>query len=507
MAQRCDYCRSTQVCVPCTCKSPALALCEVCLAKHITSTPGTHCQVNQLSIPDQYYCSTCDTGLASYFCLCNKYVCALCIPSHHPPDDKHHVFPLNLMPIYHKDYTGKLLTQGELIDITVDHLETEIKTGKRRMIQHVASVFDKLEAHLQAEREKTLSDVIKYAREFEWEMKCAVERLKEMKYQENWVPNCELESLIQQEVNICSQILAWEFDMEEYKRKWKSLSRVKPWKYLLKEVEKEGSRFVVVNGKTQVFELPTLKRVEVSEELAWLEGSMLCLPSTEWFFSETKTCYLLSPEITTKTVICKLQEKRSLPGLSHYRNNVYLFGGNHSRGVSYTVECVDLDSRTSRLLARAMPSSFSYTVPCRHGDKLYFGSSNASEFSLVFNLQTELFEKSAISYSTNDSSVSLALPYSEIVVLANHGVYSHTCEATESYPLSEGSSLLYLSGTVPVRYQGVWYFMARDESNQMIYTLDERSKDIQQVLVLERGPNILEKLMRGKMLSLPGSHL
>lgn len=57
-----------------------------------------------------------------------------------------------------------------------------------------------------------------------------------------------------------------------------SLSRFNRLKYLLKPViSQEPSCFLVTNGNAQLFALPVMQLLCISESLAWLDGLALCL--------------------------------------------------------------------------------------------------------------------------------------------------------------------------------------------------------------------------------------
>jgi hypothetical protein len=145
-----------------------------------------------------------------------------------------------------------------------------------------------------------------------------------------------------------------------------------------------------------------------------------------------------------------------------------------------------------------MPLAFFSSVPCRHADTLYFGGLSSSDKGWLFHLYSEQFEVSAISYGLAGSSVALALPEEEIVVLAQHGVYSYSSQASECFRLAEAGKVVYMSGTAPVRCQGVWYFLGRNEEAQMMFAMEERSKEIRQLTVLEQGPDRLQRLLSGR---------
>jgi len=485
MALRCETCRETAACVLCECRSPACAVCQRCFTQHLTENPGVHSQLSPGSDPE-CRCSF-DSNPASHFCLCNAYICSACLPSHHPPHDDHHVFPLSLLPIYHQDSTGALLRQGELVDFIATTIATHSESLRVKLVRKVADTFDTLQKHLQDCREKALLEVIKYAKEFENDAAEIAARLKEVKYDANWRAKTELEDIIftenrQLAEKLQGELADWEFSLEEYMRKWDSLSRFKQWKYLLRPCDaQEPTCFLVTNGKTQLFALPSIQPLPVSEAMAWLSGSVLCLPNTEWFYSEQTVCFIISPDIARKATICGLKEFRSFPGLSHYHGSVYLFGGHTKMGVSITAECVDLANRSSRVLAQPMPSSIFSSVPCRHSDFLYFGCISGNCSTFVFHLPSEKFEHSPISYEYEGNSLALALPDDEILVLAQHGLYSYHYQAKECFKLGVVDRITFMSATVPVKYQGVWVFLGRNEEEQMVLAMDERNKEVKLV--------------------------
>jgi hypothetical protein len=414
------------------------------------------------------------------------------------------VFPLCLLSEFLKDHSGKLLRQGELIDNISAALLEQAKDLKVKLVQKVASTFDALQVHLQNSREKALIQVIKYANEFERESAAMMQKLRDMKYSNDWVPRSELETIIQSEdkeaiSGLISSVADWTFELEEYKRKWDSFSRLKNWKYLLKPPAQEPRCIAVANGKTQVFAVPTLQLIAVSPELALLQGSLICLPTTEWLFCDTIACHLISPDFTGKRMLCNLQEQRLDTGLVYSQGCIYLFGGRNGKGVCSTAECVDLDSQSSRMLLCSLPLSFYNCTPCKQGNMIYLCCFPLWSGCFSFHISSEHFERLPINFKNPGFSVSLALPSSEIIVLSYTGMYSFQTHATTYSQLPAISNIEYMSLTVPVRHQGVWYFLGNSNAVYMLFSLNEASKQLKQEGTFEEPLNLLERMLSGQL--------
>ena len=498
---RCGICREISACLLCECQAPSLSVCVHCLPHHLSDSPGEH---SQLSPGVDEKCCTEDGSPAYYFCLCDVYVCSACLPKHHPPRGRHQVFPLCLLSEFYKDNSGKSLRQGELIDKISAALLEQAKGLKVNLVRKVASTFDALEVHLQNSREKALIQVIKYVNEFERESAAMVQKLRDMKYSRDWIPRSELETIIQSEdkeaiSDLISSVADWNFELEEYKRKWDSFSRLKNWKYLQKPPAQEPSCVAMANGKTQVFALPTLQPVTVSPELALLEGSLICLPTTEWFFCDAIACHLISPEFSGKRLICNLQEQRKDAGLVYCQGCVYLFGGRTNEGICSTAECVDLDIQSSRMLLSSLPLSFYNCTPCRQGKTLYLGCFPLWSGCFSFHLISERFEMLPITFQLPGMSLSLALPNSEVIVLSDTSIYTYQTHASTYSQLPAISNIEYMSITAPVRHQGVWYFLGNSNDLYMLFSLSETSKQLKQEGTFEKPLNLLERMLAGEL--------
>ena len=325
---------------------------------------GEHAQSNQGATEQ----CTADGYPAYYFCLCYSYVCNDCLPKH-PPSDSHHVFPLSLLSIFHQDSTGTLLKQGKLIDELCSILEQQAKDLKSKLVQKVAKTFDLIEKYVQDAREQALAQVIKYAEEFERESSRMSNLLQTRKYTSDWQPSTELEMLLQMEYRKATAELEssapdWIFELEVFKTDWERYSRCVNWKYLQQPPAKEPSCIEVANGREQLFSLPDLCPIEIPEPLCSLVGNLLCLPNTDWFLCDPIQCYQLSPDFTSVQESCLLKISRREPCLAAYRNSVYVFGGICDLGLSCRAECVDLNSRVSRVLACDLPLS-NYSLQTR----------------------------------------------------------------------------------------------------------------------------------------------
>jgi hypothetical protein len=352
-------------------------------------------------------------------------------------------------------------------------------------------------------RTNTLEEVRKYASDWEKECELLMQRFFQIKYNREWQVETELELLIMREdrqgiADFHSNMLDWVFDMEEYKRKWETFSHFRCFSYLRSSVQYEPSCIAVANGQTHLFSLPSLEPLSVSEDLAWLEGSLLLLPSTEWFFCDIKACSVISYDFTTLQKTCKLKEKRKFPGLVYYRSCVYLFGGHSNKRVSYTVECVDILKKSTRLLAGVLPLSFFGSQPCRHGHIVYFGPVTLSKKGYKYNLVTERCEFSPFSYEGTGHSEALAFPDNEIVVLSDSGAYSFHSKGQECYRLSEATDVRFVSDTASVRLQGTWYLTAKSQENTVLIVMPESTRELQQVREIEK-PDIIQRMMRGQV--------
>lgn len=501
MDLRCGICREISACLLCECRTPPISLCAHCLPQHLIESSGEHSQLSP-GVGEQ----TCteDGSPAYYFCLCDAYVCSTCLPKHHPPRSGHQVFPLCLLSEYMKDSSGKSLRQGELIDKISATLLEQAKDLKVKLVHKVASTFDALEVHLQNSREKALIQVIKYSNEFERESAAMVQKLKDMKYVKDWVPSSELEAIIQSEdkeaiFDLISSVADWTFELEEYKVKWDSYSRLKSWKYLLKPPAQEPRCIAVANGKTQIFALPTLQPIAVSPELAFLQGSLICLPTNEWFFCDATTCHMINPNFTEQRLICDLHVQRLEPGLVYGRGCIYFFGGYNNNGICSTAESVDPDCKSSRTLMCSMPLSFFHCTPCRHGDLIYLGYFSTWSSCFSFHLSSEVFERLPIHSKTSGPSVSLALPNSEVLILSNSGLYTYSTNGTNLSQLPAISNIDFMATTVPVRHQGVWYFLGSSNSIYMLFSLNETSKQLKQERTFEKPLSLLERMLSGEL--------
>ena len=429
-------------------------------------------------------------------------MCSACLPAH-PPQADHHVFPITLLPIYFQDSTGVLLRQGELIDQLTAELETQGKGLRGKLERKVIDTFDQIHNYLQKMRTNTLEEVRKYASDWEKEYELLTQRLFQIKYNPEWQAETELELLISREdrqgiADFHSNMLDWVFDMDEYKRKWETLSHFRCCSYLRSSIPYEPSCIAVANGQTHLFSLPSLEQLSVPEDLAWLEGSLLLLPSTEWFFCDFKVCNIISYDFTSLQKICELKENRQLAGLVHYRNCVYLFGGHSNMSVSNTVECVDISKKCTRLLAGVLPLSFFGSQPCRQGHMVYFGPVLTSKKGYKYNLLTERLEFAPFSYENSGHSEALAFPENEVVVLSDSGVCTFHSKGQECYALSEATKIVYMSNTAPVRLQGNWYLTAHNRGSTVLIVMSESTREPQQVRELEQ-PDLMQRLMRGQV--------
>jgi len=484
MALKCDVCREVAACLPCECTTPPVSVCQRCLIPHIKGSPGQHSQLSPGADSD-CMCSR-DGKQAYHFCLCNEYVCSGCLSLHHPPREKHHVFAIGLLPLFHQDCTGTLLLRGELLDQISTAWQEQASGLRPKLVKKVADTFDSLQKLLQESREKALAQVIKYAKEFESESVAIVEKLKSLKYKIDWQPDTELEEIIQREdtkalSELQSSVADWTFELEEFQKKWESLSRLKNWKYLLKAPAQEPCCFAVANGKTQVLALPSLQPLTVPPHLAELDGSLLCLPSTEWFFCDTTSCSLITPDFSSQDDLCTLNVSRRNPALAYYHNCVYLFGGYTGMIVPSTVECVDLDSHSIRNLACPLPISVLGSLPCRYKDFLYFGCVRLCSKGHIFNLETERLVELQIDFETPNVSLAFPFPNDEIVFLVNSGTFTFLVETKDFFQIAEGSDMSLDSYTMPLGYRGVWYFLGVIDGTKRLFSIDESSKDISQV--------------------------
>jgi hypothetical protein len=419
---------------------------------------------------------------------------------------------MSLLPVYIQDDTGALLRQGELIDELSAALQKQAKELKAKLTKKVGDTFDTLQNLLKESRENAIAQVTKYANEFEQESNALVQKLVDMKYQPVWQANTELEAIIQREdaqaiAELKSCGAGWVFEMEEFKRKWKSLSRFKNWKYLLQPIAQEASCFAVANGKTQVFSLPSIQPLRVPTHLAALRGSLLCLPSTEWFLCETTMCHMIAPDFSSKRTICSLLDPRNEPALAYYHNCVYLFGGHTSKSASFTAECVDLDSRSTRILACPLPISFFGVVPCRCQDTLYFGCVLFYQGGYIFHLPTERFDQFEINFDRGGNSIAIFTINDEIVFLTNSGMYTYLFQLNECCKLTENSGLEYNCGTMPLRHQGSWYILGFNAKSQtkMILAMDEQNKDIRHMRNIEEPMDLLRQMLLDQELQLTRS--
>lgn len=487
MALRCDICGEVAACLLCECKTPPVSVCQRCFSEHMKEN-SEHTQVSPGV--DATEC-TKDGNPAAHFCLCNSYVCSTCLPNHYPSRDKHQVFPMYLHPQYLKDNTGTLLKQGEILDRISAALQKQAKELKAKLTKKVKETFDTLYSLLTESRECALVQVNKYAEEFEQESLTLVHKLAAMKYEPAWQANTEFEAIILREdvqeiAELETCVADWVFEMEEFKQKWKSLSRCKNWKYLLGPVPQEPSYFAVANGKTQVFSLPSLQPIRVPTQLSTLKGSLLCLPSTEWFLCETTLCHRVAPDFSSKRTICSLKEPRKKAILAYYRNSVYLFGGHNGNFISSYVECVDLDSKSARTLACFLPVPFVHSVPCRYKNSLYFGQMFLYRSSFIFHLDTERLDLLELDIGYASSCIAIPFPNNEIVFLTNKGIFGFLIQDNYTYPIVEGSQITYKGNTVPVCYQGYWYFLGKNEDMPLLFTLEVSNKDLKSVGVYEK---------------------
>ena len=498
MALKCDVCREVAVCLLCECTTPPISVCQCCLAQHLEDSTGEHSQVSPGADAD---CLCSRDGMQAYhFCVCNEYVCGSCMSLHHPPREEHHVYPITLLPVFHQDSTGSLLRRGELLDKLMTAWQEQTSGLRPRLVKKVADTFDSLQKLLQESREKALAQVIKYAKEFESESVAIVEKLKSLKYKIDWQPDTELEEIIQREdtkalSELQSSVADWTFELEEFQKKWESLSRLKNWKYLLKAPAQEPCCFAVANGKTQVLALPSLQPLTVPPHLAELDGSLLCLPSTEWFFCDTTSCSLITPDFSSQRNLCTLNVSRRESALAYYHNCVYIFGGHSIKGVSSTAECVDLDSRSSRTLACPLPITFFGVAPCRHEDTLYFGCVLFYQGGYIFHIPTERFDHLSIHFDSAGLSIAMSFPNDEIVFLSYSGLYTFLLQGKEGLKLAEGTDTNYNSETVPVRQQGIWYFIGVSDNVKVICAMEETDKEIRHVGVIEKPVDFLQQLL------------
>jgi hypothetical protein len=265
------------------------------------------------------------------------------------------LYPMSLFPVHAADSTGRLLKQVEAVERFISVLAESSQGIRSLLVQKVTDTFDELQRQLLDTRERTLSRVHSYVNEYEVMCTTTVERLTAMKNNPQWVGETDLETAIQAENwamidQLIGNPVDWTFELDEYKQKWESLGRFKSWKYLFQPSEQEPKCIAIANGTTQVFELPTLRPLSASAPLQDMRGALLCLPTTnEWFFSDSHSCFMITPDFQARRFLCDFRENRICPGMAYYRGLVYLFGGRQKEFILSTVECVSLDYQSSRL--------------------------------------------------------------------------------------------------------------------------------------------------------------
>ena len=417
-------------------------------------------------------------------------MCAACLPHHLVSSGNHRLYPLSLIHVYWEDEAGRYLKQGETVDRFNAVLTESLQGIRPLLVKKVTDTFEELQRQLAATQEKTLSRVHSYVNEFEVMCTDTMERLTAMKYSPQWVGETDLEIAIQSEnwvaINeLIANPIDWTFELEEYKRRWESLDRFKSWKYLFQPSEQEPKCIAIANGTTQVFELPTLKPLRPSAPLQDMRGALLCLPTNEWFFSDSHSCFTITPDFQARRFLCDFQENRICPGLAYYRGLVYMFGGRQKECLLSTVDCVSLDYQSSRLLPALLPISLQRCVPCRHNDTLYFGAIPAICAIFLFRLATERFEVTQINFTEPNISIALAFPNDEVIFLSQGGTYAYQTHQSEVDKIGMGSIEEFDSEMVPVKRQGIWYFFGKTNEVNSILSMSERDRELRHVGIYE----------------------
>jgi hypothetical protein len=210
-------------------------------------------------------------------------------------------------------------------------------------------------------------------------------------------------------------------------------------------------------------------------------------------------CHTIAPDFSSKRTICSLNESKKNPTLAYYHNCVYLFGGHNGNFISSSAECVDLDSKSTRILACYMPLPIVNSVPCRYKNALYFGQVFVYSKGYIFHLDTERLDLLNIQIDQANSCLAIPFPNDEIVFLANSGIFTFLIQANKCYKTTESSSIAYGCNTIPVFYQGYWYFLGKNENDdtKIIFAMEERSKDFGQLGVIEEPEDLVQKLLKG----------
>lgn len=482
-------CRELGFCLVCPCRNQPKSFCRGCLLKHLAVSPRDHAE-QPTEEPDGY--CLLDSNPAYHFCLCGVYVCAACLPKHLIPGSNHMLYPMDLLPVYSQDNSGRLLRQGELLDKFAVILTEKSHEIRPILIKKVTDTFEELHQFLQDSKTRALTKVNSYTNEFEAQCAAAIQQLETMKYNLHWTARTELEAAVLGEdwtlvEDLRGNPADWTFDLDEYKKKWESLSRLKNWNYLFQPPAQEPHYIAIANGKTQLFSLPAMNQVQVPTKLARLDGSLLCLPSTEWFFCDNHSCHQISSDFSAMQPLCELREHRINPGLAYYQGLVYLFGGHRTSFLSCTVECINLDDRSSRYVSNHLPVACHKCMPCRIGNILYFGALPMLCSVYLFHLPTERFEAASVRFEEPGSSISMAFPNNEVIFLSGGCVFAYRSQESEVVKMGVGIVEDFDGIMAPVKVGTTWYFLGKTTDVNTILAMSESDKEIQHVGVFEEG--------------------
>ena len=89
----------------------------------------------------------------------------------------------------------------------------------------------------------------------------------------------------------------------------------------------------------------------------------------------------------------------------------------------------------------------------------------------------------------------MSFPNDEIVFLSYSGLYTFLLQGKEGLKLAEGTDTNYNSETVPVRQQGIWYFIGVSDNVKVICAMEETDKEIRHVGVIEKPVDFLQQLL------------
>lgn len=115
----------------------------------------------------------------------------------------------------------------------------------------------------------------------------------------------------------------------------------------------------------------------------------------------------------------------------------------------------------------------------------------------LFNLLTEHFDSLPINFDSSGFSIAISFPSDEIVFLSNSGLYTFLLQGMEGFRLSEGNGIAYKSTTVPVKQQGIWYFLGVVDQATVVCAMQEEDKEVRQVGEIEEPQDFLRQLLMG----------